>query len=160
MTGRFQAGIGALIRRADDQRYLLLKRATDKDYGADTWECVTGRLEQGESFEDALHREVIEEIGIRIQPDFIVSTGHFFRGEPVPDNELLSVLYCCTTNEPDAIAVSAEHGEARWVTAAEAFAFIPHNNWLYVLLQRAEFIYAKIPDDLRDFFRHNGYQTE
>jgi 8-oxo-dGTP diphosphatase len=138
---------------------LLLKRSSEKDYGAEGWECVTGRLEQGESFETALHREVMEELGIGIQPDFIASTGHFHRGAPVPDNELLSVLYCCTTNEPDAITVSAEHDEARWVTAAEAFTFIPHNNWLYQLLQRAEIIYAKIPDDLRDFYRQNGYET-
>src|SRR5687768_11770486 len=152
MTGRFQAGIGALIRRADDQRYLLLRRAAHRDAGANTWECITGRLEQGEGYETALHREVMEEAGITVQIDFLAATSHFYRGEPIVENELLSVLYCCTIDNPDAITVSDEHGEWRWVTAAESYAFLEADNWLYRLIQRAETIYSQLPDTLQDYF--------
>ena len=49
-VGRFLAGIGALLRRPVDGEYLLLKRAESKDYAGGTWECVTGRVNQGEGF--------------------------------------------------------------------------------------------------------------
>jgi 8-oxo-dGTP diphosphatase len=159
MTGRFQAGVGALIRRADDKRYLLLRRAAHRDAGANTWECVTGRLEQGEGFETALHREVMEEIGVTVQIDFLAATSHFYRGEPIVENELLSVLYCCTIDNPDAIKVSDEHGEWRWMTAAEAYSFLEADNWLYRLIQRAETIYNQMPATLQDYFRANGYEN-
>ena len=53
-TGRFLAMVGALIWRQTDGRYLLLQRAATKDFAAGQWECVTGRLEQGERFEQNL----------------------------------------------------------------------------------------------------------
>jgi 8-oxo-dGTP diphosphatase len=159
MTGRFQAGIGALIRRADDHSYLLLRRAAHRDAGANTWECVTGRLEQGEDYETALHREVMEEIGITVQIDFLAATSHFYRGAAVVENELLSVLYCCTIDNPDAITVSDEHGEWRWMTASEIYALLEADNWLYRLIQRAETIYSQLPDTLQDYFRANGYEN-
>jgi len=54
MPGRFLAGIAALIWSPLEGKYLLLRRADDRDYAAGVWECITGRLEQGEGFEDAL----------------------------------------------------------------------------------------------------------
>jgi 8-oxo-dGTP diphosphatase len=54
--GRFIGGIGALIWSPKVKRYLLLRRSAQRDYGAGAWECVTGRVDQGEGFEQALHR--------------------------------------------------------------------------------------------------------
>lgn len=51
--GYFLAGIAGLLRNAADE-YLLLKRSDDRDFGASIWECVTGRVNQGEGFEEAL----------------------------------------------------------------------------------------------------------
>jgi 8-oxo-dGTP pyrophosphatase MutT (NUDIX family) len=48
---------GALIWRETDGRYLLLQRSAERDVGAGQWECVTGRLEQGEGVPDALYRK-------------------------------------------------------------------------------------------------------
>ncbi|HEX6387601.1 MAG TPA: NUDIX domain-containing protein, partial [Anaerolineae bacterium] len=56
--GRFYGGVAALLYFPPTRQYLLLKRSPAKDYGAGTWECVTGRVDQGEGFEDALRREV------------------------------------------------------------------------------------------------------
>ena len=33
-----------------------MKRGAARDFGAESWECVTGRVNQGESIEQALHR--------------------------------------------------------------------------------------------------------
>ena len=65
-------------------KYLLLRRADDRDFKGGSWECVTGRVDQGESYEQALHREVREEIGATVQIEFLIATTHFYRGEPRP----------------------------------------------------------------------------
>lgn len=83
-VGRFLGGIMALVREVENGRYLLLQRASSKDVGAGTWECVTGRVDQGESFEEALYREVQEEIGVTPQIEFILGTTHFFAARPFP----------------------------------------------------------------------------
>ena len=82
--GRFCAGIGALIWSPTKEKYLLLRRSPEKDFAPGVWECVTGRVDQGERFEQALHREVREELGIQVQIEFIIGTSHFYRGDPVP----------------------------------------------------------------------------
>lgn len=165
MIGRYIAGIGALIWNPLDETYLLLKRATTKDYGAEMWECVTGRLDQGESFEDALRREVREEIGIEVQPEFLLGTSHFYRGEAIPENELIGVFYCCSTNTPEAIQTSDEHSEYRWLKAEDALALIaatrrPDNQWLHNVIVRAEHMRRHIPDELRQIFLDEGFETE
>ena len=75
--GRFLAGIGALLRRASDGRYLFLRRSLSKDYAAGDWECVTGRVDQGEGFTEAVHREIYEEVRLRARIEFIIGTTTF-----------------------------------------------------------------------------------
>lgn len=163
MIGRFLGGIGALIWDPGSDAYLLLRRAASKDFGASNWECVTGRVDQGESFEQALHREVQEELGTAVQIEFIIGTTHFHRGEAVPENELLGVVYCCTRADRAPLVTSAEHDAHRWVTARQAAALLREDNpseaWLLTLIERAEFTRARLDADLRAFHRHNGFDT-
>ena len=94
--GRFYAGIAALIWSPGTRRYLLLRRSEQKDYAPGVWECVTGRVDQGEGFEDALRREVREELGVDVQAEYILGTTHFYRGNPTPEKELVGVIYLCS----------------------------------------------------------------
>lgn len=151
--GRFIAGIAALVRDPTNGKYLVLRRSQDKDFEAGAWECVTGRVDQGEGFNQAVHREVFEELGVEISVDFIAGTTHFHRGEPVPENELVGVLYCCTLDNPAAIQVSSEHDERRWVTPQEALELFPHEYWLGALIRRAEIIRELASPELRAYFR-------
>ena len=132
--GRFYAAVGALLWHPADGKYLVLKRTADKDFGAGVWECVTGRVDQGEGFTEALHREVREELGIEVQIDFMIDTIHFYRGEARPENELVGVVYRCSLEDPEAIQTSWEHSEHRWVTADEAEALFPEGYWLVDLI--------------------------
>jgi ADP-ribose pyrophosphatase YjhB (NUDIX family) len=157
-TAYFQAGIGALIWHEPTQAYLLLKRSQTKDVGAGAWECVTGRLEQGEDYEAALQREVLKELSVKIQVDFIVGTSHFYRGEAIPENELLSVIYACSIDNRDLIQISHEHSEHRWLTVAEAFTFLSQDHWLVQSIHRAESIRSLTPPSLRDFYRSEGFR--
>jgi 8-oxo-dGTP pyrophosphatase MutT (NUDIX family) len=151
--GRFYAAVGALMWNPAEGKYLVLKRTADKDFGAGVWECVTGRVDQGEGFTEALHREVREELGIEVQIDFMVDTMHFYRGEARPENELVGVVYRCSLENPGAIQTSWEHSEHRWVTAGEAEALFPEGYWLVDLIQHAERIQALLPPGLLAVYR-------
>lgn len=143
MPGRFLAGIGAVIQR-NDGRFLILRRSSEKDFAAGVWECVTGRLEQGEGYVDALTREVFEETGLSVTVDRILDTTHFYRGERTADNELIGVLYLCTTPEPYAFKPSYEHTEHRWVTTEEAMALLegddPSTQWMRGVVEQVRSI--------------------
>jgi 8-oxo-dGTP diphosphatase len=151
--GRFFAGISALVWRPSDGRYLLLRRSGDKDVGAGAWECITGRVDQGEGFEDAVRREVLEEVGIEVQIDSFVGMMHFCRGEVGPEHEMVGVQFCCSAKEPEALQLSWEHSECRWGTAAEAEALLPVGHWLRQTIRRAEMIRALSPAELRQYYR-------
>ncbi len=68
-VGRFLAMVGALVWRHTDGKYLLLQRSATKDVAAGQWECVTGRLEQGESFGQVVRRETFEELSLDVHID-------------------------------------------------------------------------------------------
>jgi 8-oxo-dGTP diphosphatase len=158
-VARFLGGIAVLIWRSDNKTYLLLRRAAKRDVGAGNWECVTGRLEQGGGFEESMRREVLEELSVEINIEFLIGTSHFFRGAAKPENELIGVMYCCTTENPDAIKIGAEHSEARWLTAEEVYSFLPPEHWLYRLIQRTEFMRPRLSDELRQYYREHGFES-
>jgi 8-oxo-dGTP diphosphatase len=144
--GRFYAMVGALVRRSSDGRYLVLRRSEDKDFAGGEWECVTGRVDQGESFSDAVHREVDEELGVEVQIEFIVGTVHFYRGEATPENEIVGVQCCCSVENPAAIRQSWEHAEHRWITPQEAEALFPGTHWLGEIIRRKGLRYSRRRD--------------
>jgi len=161
--GHFIAGVAALVWTPIGQRYLLLRRAWDKDFSPGVWECVTGRVHQGEGFEDALRREVREELGVEVQVDFIIGTTHFYRGDERPENELLGVVYACSLEDPEAIRLSAEHAEYRWVTTHEAAALLtdpaPRTQWILRVIVRAEALRRLAPPALLAYGRQHGFEV-
>jgi 8-oxo-dGTP pyrophosphatase MutT (NUDIX family) len=156
--GRFYAGVAALLRHPLNNTYLVLKRSEEKDFAAGAWECVTGRVDQGEGFSEAVHREAYEELGTKVRIDFIIGTTHFFRGDPKPENELLGVLFCCSIDNPEAIELSPEHSEYRWITAEEAETLFPGESWIKQVIRRAEAIRMRSPGELLDFYRIKGFE--
>jgi 8-oxo-dGTP diphosphatase len=156
--GRFLGMVGALIWSPTKQKYLILKRSSAKDFAGDVWECGTGRVDQGESFSEALKREVYEELGVDILIDFIIGTAHFFRGEKIPENEMIGVFYFCTLDDPDSIRVSWEHSTYRWVSLDEAERLLPEDFWLVRLIKRAEFIKSLVPSEMIDYQRNLGFE--
>lgn len=149
--GRFRAGVGAVIWSPERGAYLLLQRSEQKDFAPGAWECVTGRVDQGESFEAALRREVREELGeaFEIAVDFIIGTSHFYRGPETVDHELLGVIYHCSLVGPEMVHLSAEHSRYRWAEAGVVQDALrddePAEAWLKRTLARADAMRALLP---------------
>jgi 8-oxo-dGTP diphosphatase len=152
-VGRFACGISALIWNRETDQYLLLKRASHRDAGAGAWECVTGRVDQGESFEQAVYREIHEELGVNSQIEFIIGTSHFYRGETVPENEMLGVRYLCTLDNPAMIRITNEHSEYRWLTAEEVNSLLSPEHWLISAIRDAEMIKQVLTPERQAFYR-------
>ena len=70
MERRVGAGIGVMLIRDDKvllgKRHEEPKKASSSLHGEGTWTLPGGKLDFGESFEDAAFREVLEETGIKI----------------------------------------------------------------------------------------------
>ena len=155
-VGRFFAGVGSLVRRPSDGIYLLLRRTEEKDFAAGAWECVTGRVDQGESFTDAVLREVREELGVSAGIDFILGTMHFYRGDTRPESELVGVHYCCSVEDAEGIRLDWEHSEHRWVTARETGELLPEVHWLLRMIERADLVRALLPAELVAYYREQS----
>jgi 8-oxo-dGTP diphosphatase len=157
-VGRFLAMVGALVWRETDGKYLLLQRSAAKDAGAGQWECVTGRLEQGESFLQAVRREAFEELGTAVHVEFVLGTTHFYRGDALPENEMVGVHYACSIPGTTRLQLSDEHCAHQWVTAEEAQALFPVGHWLRELIARAEVVRGLMPQELLQFYRDGGFE--
>jgi 8-oxo-dGTP diphosphatase len=102
--------VGAAIVRAG--ALLAQQRAYPAD-AAGLWELPGGRVEPGESEPDALQRECVEELGVRVLVGDRV--GH---DVPLSTGKVLRVFAArLTEGEPEPRAV--EHRAVRWVSAAE-----------------------------------------
>ncbi len=65
--------------RYSDEKYLLAKRNINKDYGG-LWEFQGGKIEVGETPEEAINREMKEEFGISVSSNYSFSS-YLFSGD-------------------------------------------------------------------------------
>ncbi|MBS2937144.1 DUF429 domain-containing protein [Nocardioides sp. J2M5] len=102
-------GVTAVVRRGD--QVLLVRRS---DNGA--WTPVTGIVDPGEEPAVAAAREALEETGVRIRVDRLVSTSA--HGEIVHANgdraSYLDLTFACTWVEGEAHVADDESSDVRW----------------------------------------------
>ena len=103
--------VGAIIR--DGDRYLVGQRAANKAQGG-LWEFMGGKIEPGETPEQALARECREELTLEIENEHIIdSVVHEY-----PEKTIRLTLIECMP-KPGSVPKALEHQDIRWVTRAE-----------------------------------------
>jgi len=103
--------VGGIIRRGD--KYLLGKRPLGKAQGGH-WEFIGGKIEPGETPEQALARECREEIALEIVNEKIrTSVTHAY-----PEKTIHLTLIDCEP-APGAEPQALEHAELGWFTPTE-----------------------------------------
>ena len=103
--------VGAIIR--DGERYLVGQRAANKSQGG-LWEFMGGKIEPGETPEQALARECREELALEIENGRILdSVIHDY-----PEKTIRLTLISCSP-KPGSVPQALEHQQIRWVTRAE-----------------------------------------
>ena len=110
MEKRKIINVAAAVIERDGRIY-----ATERGYGPfkDFWEFPGGKIEPGESPEEALHREIFEELRVRIR--ILEGAGDVLYD--YPEFRLHMTLFLCNLESGEPTLV--EHEAARWVTKEE-----------------------------------------
>jgi 8-oxo-dGTP pyrophosphatase MutT (NUDIX family) len=102
-----------------DGLLLLVRRAPHKDWYPGRWDVVGGHVEKGESVEDALVRECVEEVGLT--PSRYTSLAVLAEPEETGHKKARYHLFLITEWEgEEARLLGDEHTEMRWIAPNEA----------------------------------------
>ena len=104
----------------DKNRFMICQRPAHKARGS-LWEFVGGKVEPGESKEEALIRECREELGVTVEVgDVFMEVTHQY-----PDITVHLTLFSASIRE--GVPQKLEHQDIRWITAEEIgkFSFCP-----------------------------------
>jgi 8-oxo-dGTP pyrophosphatase MutT (NUDIX family) len=105
-----------------------------------------------------VRREAFEELSLEVHIEFILGTTHFYRGDALPENEMVGVHYGCSIQDATSLRLSDEHSAYQWVTAEQAKSLLPAGHWLRGLIARAEVVRGLMPQELLQFYRHDGFE--
>ena len=120
--------VAALIR--ENGRFLICRRPAHKARGM-LWEFVGGKVEAGETKEQALIRECKEELGIRIEVQALFAElTHVY-----PDLTVHLSLFLARIAE--GIPQLLEHSALRWISVSEidAYEFCPADQEILLKLK-------------------------
>lgn len=96
----------------DKDKFLICQRPANKARGL-LWEFVGGKVEPGETKEQALIRECQEELAITVEPHKVfMEVTHEY-----PDITVRLTLFNCTISKGQPQLL--EHNDMRWITSAE-----------------------------------------
>ena len=93
-------------------KFLLGKRSLHKKSAPGYWCPITGRIEHGETQEEALAREVFEEAGLRVEP--VRKIAEF----PTRDQSALMHWWIVRLVGGE-VTLNHENSEFRWVSVSE-----------------------------------------
>ncbi|MFH1961196.1 MAG: NUDIX domain-containing protein, partial [Patescibacteria group bacterium] len=74
LPGIFNVAVEAVIVK--NGKVLITQRSFERSHAPGEWEIITGRVDQGETFEEALKREVKEEVNLVVEPLQPFNTFH------------------------------------------------------------------------------------
>ncbi|MDI9437555.1 MAG: NUDIX domain-containing protein [Euryarchaeota archaeon] len=105
----FGLAVRALITD-DDGKILILKRSSESMTNPDKWELPGGKVDQGESFDQALKREVKEETNLTISLDHVVGVSE----QNLTLIRAVHIILSARVKEGE-LHLSSEHDGYAWV---------------------------------------------
>lgn len=107
----------AVVDSLEAPTRLLAARRTAPPQFAGMWEFPGGKVETGETAEDALHRELAEELGVQVNLGPELESGNVV-GWTLNERAAMRVWFAeLTAGEPRPLE---DHDELRWVSLADS----------------------------------------
>ena len=122
MSAKFVVAVAYVIEK--DGTVLVLRRSPSKDHAPGEWETGSGRVEPGETPEQAVRREVREETGLQVEIVGPVDTFHFYRG--ASREETIGITFWCRYAGGE-VTMCEEHDRAEWLGFDKAIARLGDN---------------------------------
>lgn len=116
----FYGAAHGLIQRSD-KRILITRRSAQNDYMPMYWDIPGGTIERGERVEEALIRELREEVSIEVEIGRVLYV-HTNLGS-LPDRQTFQMIYSCKWLGGEIELDPQEHSEYRWVLESDLEQF-------------------------------------
>lgn len=116
---KLQVGVKLLIKNNQD-KFLFIQRSEPLPDGTGIkWDIPGGRIDASERLEDALKRELLEEIGVTLdQPVQLIAAQDIV----IEDVELHVVRLTYTTDLSEDVVLGDEHQDLKWATLQESIS--------------------------------------
>ncbi len=105
-----------------DDKVLLSKRSMQKTFLPGEWELIGGHVDAGETFEEALHRELMEEMNVEKVIDRVVHSFMFLQNRNGKVLPTIEIIFRCHLK--DKLQIPQPDGEececADWFNLGEA----------------------------------------
>ena len=111
--------VGALLRDKENRIFSCMR--PDGDAWAGWWEFPGGKVDPGESMQEALSREIKEELGILVSPKSKICEIDY----SYEDRDVNLHIFDCGLVDPQEITLM-EHGDSRWLAREDLLEV----NWL------------------------------
>lgn len=106
---KIDIGVKALI--LNKGKFLVMHNNGVKE---DLWELPGGRMEFGETAEETLKREILEETGLAVKPIKLIDTWNLVR----ENYQIAGIIYLCQL-EAGEVRLSDEHDAFKWIGTDE-----------------------------------------
>lgn len=116
----FYVAAHALVENIDGC-ILITKRSAKNDYMPLKWDIPGGTVEVGETVEDALLRELLEETHLNVipmRPVFVYSNL-----SQIPNRQTVQIVYLCKYLDGDIVLNPDEHDEYQWINFSDLKKF-------------------------------------
>jgi 8-oxo-dGTP diphosphatase len=110
-------GVSAAIVK--DGKVLVVRRSVDDDFLAGYYEMPGGGIDKGENHEQAVKREIQEELSLNVK---VLKPFHQFSYQPGPNTTCMDYQYLVILEDNEDIKnlkLSHEHDEYRWIGESE-----------------------------------------
>ncbi|KKR21152.1 MAG: NUDIX hydrolase [Parcubacteria group bacterium GW2011_GWE2_39_37] len=98
--------VKGIIRR-NDGKILIVKRSKNDDHLPGVWETVGGTVEEGATPEEALIREIMEEVGLDVEVGELFNVFNFTKDN---GEKKIGITFLCNYLSRD-VMLSEEHSD-------------------------------------------------
>jgi 8-oxo-dGTP diphosphatase len=102
---------------ANNDRYLVTRRSATDDYMPLKWDLPGGTVDPGETMEEGLAREILEETKLAVAVDRVLYV--YTNRATLPERQTYQAVYACNYLGGEIELDPADHEQYRWATKSE-----------------------------------------